>query len=73
MKNEEKQEFSSEYCDDLLVEVLESGKQLVQSMADNSLIFEVGQLEYITRFANVILKAKEYAHPSSIAVACKDK
>ncbi len=73
MKNEEKQEFSSKYCDDLLVEVLEIGKQLAQSMTDSSSLFEVGQLESITNFANIILKAKEYAHPSSIAVARKDK
>lgn len=73
MKNEEKQEFSSKYCDDLLVEVLEIGKQLAQSMTDSSSLFEVGQLESITNFANIILKAKEYAHPSSISVVRKDK
>lgn len=73
MKNEEKQEFSSKYCDELLVEVLENGRQLVQSMTDSSSPFEVRQLESITRFVVVILKAKKCAHISSIAVACKDK
>lgn len=73
MKNEKNPEFSSKYCDELLVEVLENGKQLVQSMADTSCVFEADQLDSITRFADVILKAKNYANPSSVAVTRKFK
>lgn len=73
MKDEEKQEFSSKYYDELLVEVLENGKQLAQNMAEVSCNWkeETEKLDSISRFADIILKAKEYAQTPSVAVSRK--